>query len=227
MALTVKICGLSNEATVEAALAAGADMIGLVLFEKSPRHVPLARARELATRVRGRAEIVALLVDPSAERMREVVDAVLPDWVQLHGSETEQAVDAVRRSLPVKVMKALPVTTSDDLDTARRYASVADCLLFDAKPPKGADRPGGHGRRFVWTLLAGFDLGRPYLLSGGLDADNVAAAIAITGAPGVDVSSGVERSPGDKDPDLIRAFIAAARKADLALAGQPKARLAS
>jgi phosphoribosylanthranilate isomerase len=217
MGLIVKICGLSSEETIDAALDAGADMIGLVLFPKSRRSVAVARAAALAERARGRAEIVALTVDMDDGELASVARTLKPDWLQMHGSESVEAVEAARSSLGVKVMKALPVSTSADLDRASRYAAVADRLLLDAKPPKGADRPGGHGRPFDWTLLRGFTAPVPYLLSGGLTPQNVEEAVRISGAPGVDVSSGVETAPGKKDPDLIRAFVAAARRAGASL----------
>ena len=201
-------------------------MIGLVLHQKSPRFVTPARAKVLADRARQRAEVVMLTVDVSLEALGDLIAAIKPDWLQMHGGETPEEVAAVRRDLAVKVMKALPVAEADDLAAARRYAG-ADRLLFDAKPPKGADRPGGHGRPFDWTLLAGFDAGKPVILSGGLTPANVAEAIAVTGAMGVDVSSGVESAPGKKDAGLIRAFLAAARQAGQAGVGEPPRRRAS
>ncbi len=217
MGLIVKICGLSSAETVDAALDAGADMIGFVLFPKSPRYLTLARAAELASRVRGRAEIVALTVDMDDGELASVARTLKPDWLQMHGSESVEAVTAARSLSGVKVMKALPVSAASDLDSTARYAAVADRLLLDARPPKGADRPGGHGRPFDWTLLHGFAAPVPYLLSGGLTPANVEEAVGISAAPGVDVSSGVETIPGKKEPDLIRAFIAAARRAAASL----------
>ncbi len=215
MSLIVKICGLSTEETLDAALVAGAEMIGFNFFPKSPRYVTPARAAELAKRVAGRAEIVALTVDMDGGAIAETREMVKPDWFQLHGSESIEQVTAIRSVTGRQVMKALPIATAADLDKARRYMGVADMLLLDAKPPKDADRPGGNGRPFDWTLLVGFDPDVPYLLSGGLKPGNVAEAIAVTGAPGVDVSSGVESAPGRKEPNLIRAFIANARAAVL------------
>jgi phosphoribosylanthranilate isomerase len=188
-----------------------------VLFPKSPRYVAPARAAALADRARGRAEIVALTVDMEDAELAAAVAAIRPDWLQMHGVESPEAVAAARSTLGVKAMKALPVGTPADLDRALRYAAIADRLLLDAKPPKGADRPGGHGRPFDWTLLRGFVAPVPYLLSGGLTPQNVEEAVRISGAPGIDVSSGVETTPGRKDPDLIRAFIAAARRAEALL----------
>jgi phosphoribosylanthranilate isomerase len=213
MSLIVKICGLSTEETLDAALAAGADMVGFNFFPRSPRYVSPARAAQLAKRVAGRAEIVALTVDMDSRAIADLVAAINPDWLQLHGSESADAVLAVRSSTGRQVMKALPVAAAADLARTRDYTAVADALLLDAKPPKDADRPGGNGLTFDWTLLEGFDPDVPYLLSGGLRPGNVADAIRITGANGVDVSSGVETAPGQKDPALIRAFNANARAA--------------
>lgn len=213
MSLIVKICGLSTEETLDAALAAGADMVGFVFFAKSPRSITVEAGHRLAARARGRAAIVALTVDMDAGATAELVELVRPDWIQFHGSESADAVAAVRTRHGIRAMKALPVATAADLDRAPAYLPVVDRLLLDAKPPKDADRPGGHGRTFDWTILSGFHPPRPYLLSGGLTPDNVAEALRISGAPGVDVSSGVETAPGRKDPALIRAFVSAARRA--------------
>lgn len=216
MSLIVKICGLSTEETLDVALSAGADMIGLVFFPKSPRFVTPARAAALASQVAGRAEIVALTVDMDDAGIAEIVEKVSPDWLQLHGSETPERVADVARRFGRPVMKAVPVATADDLALAGRYMDVADRLLLDAKPPPDATRPGGNGAPFDWALLAGFDPDIPYMLSGGLAPGNVAEAVAATGAPGVDVSSGVESAPGRKEANLIRAFITNARGAGAA-----------
>ena len=213
MDLIVKICGLSTEETLDAALEAGADMVGFAFFPKSPRFISVDKAVALAKRARGRAEIAALIVDMDDTAIAALVDAVKPDWLQMHGQETPERTAEVRKRFATKVMKAIGVGAADDLTAAKGYAAVADRLLLDAKPPKDATRPGGNARAFDWKLLAGFKPGVPYLLSGGLTPANVAEAIAITGAPGVDVSSGVETAPGRKDPALIRAFIANARAA--------------
>ena len=211
MSLIVKICGLSTEETLDAALAAGADMVGLNFFAKSPRYVAPARAAELARRVAGRAEIVALTVDADETAIAGIVEAVSPDWLQLHGAETPETVAAVRRRFGRPVMKAVGIRQAGDLDLARSYEAVADRLLLDAKPPRGAILPGGNGVPFDWTLLAGFDSDIPWMLSGGFAPGNVAEAVAATNAPGVDVSSGVESAPGRKEPNLIRAFLDNAR----------------
>ncbi len=209
--LTIKICGLSTPETLEAALAAGADMIGLNFHPRSPRFVSLERAVELAAVARGRSEIVALVVDWDERRAAELAQALRPDWLQLHGRETPEQTAALRRAAGLPVIKALGVAGAADLAAAAAYRDAADRLLLDAKPPKDAAYPGGHGRPFDWSLLDGLDPALPYMLSGGLDAGNVAEAITRTGTRGVDVSSGVETAPGVKDAALIEAFIRAAR----------------
>jgi phosphoribosylanthranilate isomerase len=213
MPSTVKICGLSTAETLDAALDAGADMVGFVFFAKSPRFVGLDRARELAGRARGRAKIVALSVDADDAALGEIVTSVAPDLMQLHGKESPERVEAIKRAFGVGAMKAIGVAEAGDLDRAADYDGVADWLLIDAKPPKGAVLPGGNGLPFDWRLARRFAPSRPWLLSGGLDPANVGEAIALTGARGVDVSSGVESAPGVKDIDKIKAFIAAARAA--------------
>jgi phosphoribosylanthranilate isomerase len=217
MALIVKICGLNTPGALDAALEAGADLVGFVFFPPSPRHLGLEAARTLAGRVKGRAGIVALTVDANDEALLDIVAAVKPDMLQLHGQETPERVVAVRTRYGRPVMKALAVAGRADLSPVRQYASVADRLIFDARAPKDATRPGGLGNRFDWRLLQGIEPGIPFMLSGGLDAGNVAEAVAITGAPGIDVSSGVERAPGVKDPDKIRAFIRMARAVETPL----------
>jgi phosphoribosylanthranilate isomerase len=213
MALVVKICGLKTPETVEAAIAAGADLVGFVFFPPSPRHLSLSAAKALGSHVAGRAGKVALTVNASDDELHDIVGALAPDMLQLHGVETPERVAAVRTRFGLPVIKALPIATRGDLTPVRQYEKVVDRLLFDARPPRDATRPGGLGTPFDWTLLRGLDLPVPYLLSGGLDAANVAQAIAITGATGVDVSSGVERAPGEKDVEKIRAFVRAARAA--------------
>jgi phosphoribosylanthranilate isomerase len=218
MALTVKICGLKTPESLDVALESGADMVGFVFFPPSPRHLGLEAARVLAERVRGRAEKVALTVDADDETLAAIVGALKPGLLQLHGHESPERVSVLRARFGLPVMKALPVEGHFDLARIARYAGVADRLIFDARAPKEATRPGGLGKPFDWTLLEGFHPGVPFMLSGGLDAGNVAQAIATTGAPGVDVSSGVERAPGEKDLEKIRAFIRAARAAEAASA---------
>jgi phosphoribosylanthranilate isomerase len=223
MSLTVKICGLKTPEALDVALESGADLVGFVFFAPSPRHLDLDAARALGLRVQGRAGKVALTVDADDETLRAVVAALKPDLLQLHGSEPPKRVTAVRSRFGLPVMKALPIAERKDLARIDPYKNVADRLIFDARAPRDATRPGGLGQPFDWTLLKGIDAGVPFMLSGGLDADNVAEALRITRAPGVDVSSGVERTPGEKDPDKIRAFIRAARAADAALASKVSA----
>jgi phosphoribosylanthranilate isomerase len=213
MDLIVKICGLSTETTLDAALDGGADMVGFVFFRKSPRFVSLEQAAALAARARGRAEIAALVVDMDDDSLAALVEAVRPEWLQLHGRETPERADAIRRRFALRTAKALGVSGPGDLSAAHSYAAVTDRLLLDAKPPENADRPGGNGRAFDWRILRGFQPAVPYLLSGGLTPETVGEAIAVTGATGVDVSTGVETAPGQKDAALIRAFIANARAA--------------
>ncbi len=213
MVPTVKICGLATAATLEAALDAGADMVGLVFFAKSPRFVGLDHARELAARGRDRAKVVALTVDADDDLLAAIVSVVGPDMLQLHGRETPQRVAAIKRAHGLPAMKAIGVSEAADFARARDYEAIADWLLIDAKPPKDAVLPGGNGRPFDWRLARDFKPRIPWLLSGGLDAANVAEAIALSGARGVDVSSGVERAPGVKDENKIAAFAAAARAA--------------
>jgi phosphoribosylanthranilate isomerase len=213
MSVIVKICGLATAEALDVALEAGADMVGFVFFAPSPRHVAFDQAHTLASRVIERAQKVALTVDADDALLDAVVEALQPDMLQLHGSESPSRVVAVRRMFGLPVMKALPIAGKADLDAIARYAGVADRLLFDARAPREATRPGGLGRAFDWHLLENLDPGVPFMVSGGLDAGNVGEALRITRAPGVDVSSGVERAPGEKDPDKIRAFIRAARAA--------------
>lgn len=208
----IKICGLTAAATLEAALEAGADMVGLVFFARSPRHIALDAARELAALARNRAEIVALTVNAGDEEIAAILDAAQPDWLQLHGGESPERVAALKARFGVKIMKAVGVSTRDDLLAAAAHQKIADRLLFDAKPPPQAALPGGNGLPFDWTLLSPPPPG-DWMLSGGLTPDNVARAIELTAAPGVDVSSGVETAPGVKSVEKIRDFIAAARRA--------------
>jgi len=213
MSLVVKICGLTTPEALDAALDERADMVGFVFFPLSPRNVSMETARTLGARVQGRAGKVALSVDADDELLTDIVRALSPDVLQLHGTESPARVAAVKRRFGRPVMKAVAVAAKVDLAVAADYAAVADRLLFDARAPREATRPGGLGKPFDWRLLEGLDPGLPFMLSGGLDAGNVADALRVTRAPGVDVSSGVESVPGKKDPDKVRAFIRAARQA--------------
>jgi len=208
-----KICGLSTPEAVDAALSHGAAYLGFVFFPNSPRAVAPADAARLAAPARGRAGVVALLVDPSADELAAVVETFAPDMIQLHGRESPERVAAVRATHHRPVIKALGVRQGADLDAAPAYEGVADHLMLDARPPEGSDRPGGHGTSFDWALLAGRRFAAPWFLAGGLTPSNVAEAVRVTGAPLVDVSSGVESAPGVKDAALIAAFLQAARSA--------------
>ncbi len=212
MDLTVKICGLRTPETLHAAIEAGADWVGFVFFPKSPRHVRLDEARALGPLVAGRAQKVALLVDAPDAMIADVIAALQPDFLQLHGHETPERVGEIKQRFGVPLIKAVGIAGQDDLVQARAYESVVDWMLYDAKPPKQAVLPGGNGVSFDWTLLKEAGKQHHFMLSGGLDADNVANALAITGAAGVDVSSGVESAPGIKDTKRIKAFMAAVRQ---------------
>ncbi|QTL03011.1 phosphoribosylanthranilate isomerase [Aquabacter sp. L1I39] len=211
MGIEVKICGLKTPEALEAALEAGADLVGFVHFPKSPRHLSLAEAAALTPRVRGRAGTVALVVDADDALLADIVAAFAPDILQLHGHESPARVAQIRARFGRPVMKALPVAQASDLALVPDYASVADRLLFDAKPPPDAMLPGGNGRVFDWNLLSALDPGRPVMLSGGLDPSNVSQALARVRMDGVDVSSGVETAPGVKSPEKIHAFVRAVR----------------
>ncbi len=212
--MLIKICGLSTPETLAAALDAGADLVGFVHFPKSPRHVTLDAGRALSVQARGRAIRTALLVNPDDALLAAAVESLDPDLIQLHGSEAPERVAAIRARFGRPVMKAVGIAEPADLAAVAAYAPVADRLLLDAKPPKTADAlPGGNGLAFDWRLLAGLDPATPFMLSGGLNPENVAEAVGLTGARAVDVSSGVETRPGEKDPARIEAFVKAARAA--------------
>ena len=211
MPLLVKICGLSTRETLDTALVAGADMVGFVFFSPSPRHLSLETARELGRQAKGRAAKVALTVDADDAMLENIVETLQPDLLQLHGKETIARVRDIKAKFALPVMKVIAVETSVDLAVLPGYASVADRILFDARAPKGATRPGGLGAVFDWHVLEKLDLQLPFMVSGGLSADNVAEAIHVTRAGGVDVSSGVESAPGVKDAEMIRNFVRAAR----------------
>lgn len=211
MTTQVKICGLSTEETMLAALDAGADFVGLVFFAKSPRNVSLEKAGQLAALARGRAAIVTLTVDANDALIADIAQQVGPDWLQLHGSETPERIAAIRKLAPARILKAVHAATAADVDEARAYLEVADLLLYDAKPAPGAVLPGGNGLAFDWTILK--HAPHPFMLAGGLTPENVAEAIRVTGADIVDVSSGVERAPGIKDSIKIAKFIEAAKAA--------------
>lgn len=208
-----KICGLTTPETLDAALDHGAAFVGAVIFEKSPRHLEPLHAATLFDRARGRAKIVVVVVDPSDLLLTTLALSLRPDFIQLHGRETPARAVEVRRLTKAGIIKALPVREAADLDGAGDWTEAADHLMFDARPPEGASLPGGVGHAFDWTLLAGRAFARPWFLAGGLDPDNVAQAISVTGAPLVDTSSGVESAPGVKEPARIAAFLSAVAKA--------------
>jgi phosphoribosylanthranilate isomerase len=208
-----KICGLKTDAAVSAALAGGAGYVGFVFFAPSPRDVSPDAAARLAAPVRGAARTVAVVVDPGDDLLDRIVAGLRPDLVQLHGKETPARAAEIGRRTGAGVIKALPVSAAADLDAARAYEDAVDHLMFDARPPQGSALPGGVGAAFDWSLPAGRRFARPWFLAGGLDPWNVAEAIAASGAPLVDVSSGVERGAGLKDPLLISAFLDAVRRA--------------
>ncbi|MCR6630017.1 MAG: phosphoribosylanthranilate isomerase [Magnetospirillum sp.] len=212
MSVAVKICGLNDEDAIDAALEAGADYLGFVFFAKSPRAVTAEQAAELTQFIEG-AHKVGLFVDPDDSLLDEVLAHVRLDLLQFHGAETPERLAAIRAEYGVPVMKVIPVSTAADLSAAETFADVVDWLLFDAKPPKDAALPGGNAVSFDWTILKGFTSKVPWMLAGGLTPANVAEAVKVSGAKAVDVSSGVESSPGSKDPDKIRAFVAAAKGA--------------
>jgi len=202
----IKICGLKTSEAVEKAVARGASHIGFIFFEKSPRNIEPDIAGKLADAVRGRAKIVAVTVNADNDDLDEIIALLKPDILQLHGTETPERVLNVKAIYGLPVMKALSIREADDLIRVEPYIGIADRFLFDAKPPKGSDLPGGNGVSFDWSLLAGLDADIDYMLSGGLNKDNVAEALSRTGARGIDLSSGVESAPGVKDLGLIDAL---------------------
>ncbi|MBV1700256.1 MAG: phosphoribosylanthranilate isomerase [Hyphomicrobiales bacterium] len=213
--MKIKICGLKTSAALDTCITCGADMAGFVFFAKSPRFVDLQQAQALARQATGRIETVALVVDASDETLADIVASLNPDVLQLHGAETPARVAEIRTRFGRPVMKAFGIATASDITHMLQQADVPDRLLLDAKPSADAILPGGNGLCFDWHLLEALQLPKPWLLSGGLNPDNVAEALRLTRAPGVDVSSGVESRPGEKDLARIAAFVAAARNAPL------------
>ena len=207
MGVQIKICGINSVEAADAAVSAGADFAGLVFYKKSPRNVAPAVGARLADQLRNRVKVVALLVDAGDDELHHVTGIVRPDFLQLHGRETPERAAAIRSRFGIPVVKSVSIADADDLKIVGAYEGIADMLLFDAK---GAN-PGGNGAAFDWQLLRGRSFAKPWLLAGGLNAQNVARAIRATGAPGVDVSSGVETAPGIKDARMIREFVSEAR----------------
>ncbi|RDW14133.1 phosphoribosylanthranilate isomerase [Paracoccus thiocyanatus] len=210
MAVAVKICGLTEPAGLAAAIGAGARYLGFVFFAKSPRHLAPQAAAQLAAQVPLGVAKVGLFVDPDDAALDATLAHMPLDMIQLHGNETPARVAAIKARTGLPVMKAVGLAEPRDLDALWDYGLVADMLLIDAKPPKDAELPGGNGLAFDWRLLAGRQILKPWLLAGGLTPENVAQAVRLTRAPGVDVSSGVESAPGVKDPERVRRFIARA-----------------
>ncbi len=202
----IKICGLKTAEAIDRAAARGATHIGFIFFPKSPRNIAPEDAAELADRVRGRVKIVAVTVDADDEELDDIVSMLRPDMLQLHGHESPERVLHVKALYGLPVIKAMSISDAADLERVDAYIGVADRFLFDAKAPEGSDLPGGNGISFDWNLMASLDGSVDYMLSGGLNKDNVALALASTRASGVDVSSGVESAPGQKDIGMIDAF---------------------
>ncbi|MGH7090864.1 MAG: phosphoribosylanthranilate isomerase [Stellaceae bacterium] len=213
MSLDAKICGLARPEALAAAVAGGARFVGFVFYPPSPRHLTLEAAARLAAAVPPGITRVGVTVDPQDDFLRQLLAKVPLDLLQLHGKETPRRTAEIKDRFRVRVMKAIPVAEAGDLDAAEPYLGIADWLMFDAKPPKDEDGalPGGNARAFDWRLLAGRRWPLSWMLSGGLDPDNLALAARVTHAPAVDVSSGVESAPGVKDPEKIRLFLARAK----------------
>jgi phosphoribosylanthranilate isomerase len=210
--LIIKICGIKSEAILDAAIEAGADMVGFMHFQRSPRHLELDPIGELISLARGRVETCVVLVNPDNTLVAQVA-ALGPDWIQLHGPETPHRVEAIRDEAGIAILKACSIGSPEDVAAVAGFAECADRLLLDTKAPKEATRPGGTGQTFDWSLLKALDPALSFMLSGGLTPDNVATAIAAVRPFGVDVSSGVETAPGVKDARLVRTFIERARAA--------------
>jgi len=213
MQLDIKICGLKTEDAIAAALDSGASHVGFIFFPKSPRNVDIETAARLRHLASGRGQAVAVTVDADDEMLDRIVEGMRPDVLQLHGHERPVRVEALKRRYHLPVMKAVSVREASDLEVLPAYRGVADRFLLDAKPPAGAELPGGNGIPFDWSLLASLDGKVDYMLSGGLSAVNIGEALRIARPRGIDISSGVERAPGEKDPDLIRAFFSSVRAA--------------
>jgi phosphoribosylanthranilate isomerase len=208
----VKICGLTSENSIKHAVTAGADYIGFVFFSKSPRYVTFSQAADLTALIPESVIKVALVVDPNNTLLSDMVKHVPIDMIQLQGRESPQRVREIKELTGLPVMKAVGVSEPADLEIIDSYATVADQLLIDAKPPKGSILPGGNGLAFDWKLMSGKTWDVPWMLAGGLNAENVVEAIRMTGTAQIDVSSGVEKAPGDKDPDKVTLFIQKAKQ---------------
>ena len=209
MALDIKICGLKTDVALDAALAGGASHVGFIFFPKSPRNIEPAEAERLRAAARGKAKAVAVTVDADDAFLDAIVSIMAPDMLQLHGSETPERVAAIKARYGLPVVKAFSVREAADLKAIEPYRGIADRFLFDARPPKGSELPGGNGVSFDWSLLAAIPAGTAYFLSGGLNAGNIGEALRVADPPAIDISSGVESAPGVKDPALIQSFFRA------------------
>jgi phosphoribosylanthranilate isomerase len=212
VSVAVKICGINDAAAMNAAVQAGADYVGLVFFPKSPRFVTPQQAEALAALVPATITTVGLFVDPTDEQLIDTLKQVPLRMLQLHGGETSERVAAIKKLTGLPVMKAIGVSKAEDVAQANQYQNIADMLLFDAKPPATSELPGGNAKSFDWSLLKGHSFNKPWMLAGGLNAQNLAEAMRITGASIIDVSSGVEDSPGHKSIHKIQDLIAIAHK---------------
>lgn len=213
MSLDIKICGLKTPEALDAALSGGASHVGFIFFARSPRNIAADEAGRLRQAARGRAQAVAVTVDADDAALDAIVSAMRPDMLQLHGKETPERVAAVKARHGLPVMKAFALREAGDLHAIAPYRGVADRFLFDAKPPAGAELPGGNGLAFDWRILADLDAGIDYMLSGGLNAANIGEALSLSSPRGIDISSGVESAPGIKEPALIADFFRAVRAA--------------
>ena len=211
--MDIKICGLKTKEALDAALEGGASHVGFIFFPKSPRFIDPTAAGPLREVARGKAKAVAVTVDADDETLDAIVAGMAPDLLQFHGRESPERLAELKARYGLPVIKALPIREAGDLATIRSFLGVADRFLFDAKPPKGSELPGGNGVSFDWSLLAGLDPSIDYLLSGGLNADNIGDALSLLQPGGIDVSSGVESAPGVKDVKLIADFFRSVRMA--------------
>ncbi|MEO0327164.1 MAG: phosphoribosylanthranilate isomerase [Pseudomonadota bacterium] len=204
----IKVCGLSTVDAIDAVIEGRATHAGFIFFEKSPRHVSLEKARALFDHAKNRILRVAVTVDAEDQFLEDLTTSTDPDFLQLHGSESLDQVQKIKQRFGLPIIKVFSVHTSDDLEKARPYFGVADHIMFDAKAPKGSEIPGGNGVAFDWSLMDQWPTSMPYILSGGLSAQNIRGALNQTGTKMIDVSSGVESSPGAKEPDMIHEFLA-------------------
>ncbi len=205
--MNIKICGIKKLENAQAVIDAGADHIGFIFFERSPRNITPEDAGKIADEIRGKIKIAAVVVNASDECLAEIIKYLKPDYIQLHGAETADRARAIKNKFKTKIIKAISVEKKEDLKKAEEYKDIADYIMFDAKPPKNSQLPGGNAVSFDWNILKGFSPDYKWILSGGLNAENIRQALEITGAEFVDVSSGVEKSAGEKDNFLIKKFV--------------------